>query len=516
MRRLDRLPRRAALGMLALLAAGCDGSSTDATPLVRTEVRVSLAAFDEAPRSGRPRATVLDTVAVVVAPAVGGSDTVRGTFDDRGEVSLSISVQPGTVRFSAFVVSNNGTRVYSSAQRVREIRFDGFLVELELEVEDGVPIPLVDPDSVGIDALTPATVRLLNVGSASMSWSADVMTLVPCNGPTCVVVEPSSGTLEADDAVELTVRAVSPGGGLFQIAVATSSGTLPLVVSVTESLLPGAPDLAGVATPGSIELTWSDPNDVEDLLRLERGTDGVNWTEIALLPAGTVAYSDLGIQSATTYHYRVRACAGAVCSPFSNAVAVRTSDPGALRTPTLFAIPVDDTRIDLTWSDNSTSESEFVLERSTDEGATWSIVVALAPNTNAFSDRGLAAGRYRYRIRACNPEACSPYSNEAFASLPLDPGTPVPAAPSDATAILGPSEDFIRLTWTDNSGTEQEFQIERSTDGIEWELRALVGPSTVAFVDGRVKGPQTYMYRIRACNAGGCSTFSNVASAFVP
>ena len=52
--------------------------------------------------------------------------------------------------------------------------------------------------------------------------------------------------------------------------------------------------------------------------KLERSTDGVNFTLIGLFGANTTSYPNAGLSSGTTYHYRVRAYDGANHSPYSN------------------------------------------------------------------------------------------------------------------------------------------------------------------------------------------------------
>lgn len=497
----------------AALLASCGDAPTSTAVTVQTSIHLSTAGLVTASGAALVPTTVLDTVAVTVSPGGGVPDTLKATFDEQGEVNLDVSVMPGTVLFGAFVLSNNGTQVFSADQRVLDVQADGFLVELELQAV--APALAVDPAALTIDALNPGRFTVINIGTGDLVFTTDASEADFCAAQPCLVVTPDTGRVAAGDSLGVTVRSDGPDAGVGTIRVVTASGSLPVAVSVTASPLPRAPDLAGVVTPGAIELTWSDPNDQEDLIRLERGTDGIHWSEIAILPAGTVAYTDRGIESATTYHYRVRSCAVAVCSPFSTPVVLRTPDSGSLSTPTLFALPVSDTRIDLTWADNSTSESEFRLERSIDQGTTWTQIVALAPNSNGFSDRGLAPGGYRYRVRACNATNCSPYSNEVAVTLPLEAGSP-PQAPSDLMTDLGFSEDFIEVSWTDNSSDETEFLLERSTDGTTWEVVATVGENTVAFIDRRVKGPETYFYRVRACNARGCSAYSNIDSTFVP
>lgn len=69
----------------------------------------------------------------------------------------------------------------------------------------------------------------------------------------------------------------------------------------------------------SVELTWADNADNEDGYVVERSKSfNTNFEEIATLPANTVGYDDLNVQSSTGYFYRVKAVLGALSSLYSN------------------------------------------------------------------------------------------------------------------------------------------------------------------------------------------------------
>lgn len=95
---------------------------------------------------------------------------------------------------------------------------------------------------------------------------------------------------------------------------------------------------------------------------------------------------------------------------------------------------------------------------------------------------------------------------------PIAPPPPAPAAPSNLTATTI-AATTIRLTWTDNSNNEDRFEIERAEDGVTFSKIAEVGANVTSFDNTGLRRRRTFTYRVRACNAGGCSAYSNTASA---
>ena len=88
-----------------------------------------------------------------------------------------------------------------------------------------------------------------------------------------------------------------------------------------------------------------------------------------------------------------------------------------------------------------------------------------------------------------------------------------PAGPSNLTA-LALSRSQIGLAWSDNSTNETGFRIERSWNGIsDWHQIGTVAAGVTTYTHARQPALTTYFYRVRATNAVGDSTYSNVASA---
>jgi fibronectin type 3 domain-containing protein len=87
-----------------------------------------------------------------------------------------------------------------------------------------------------------------------------------------------------------------------------------------------------------------------------------------------------------------------------------------------------------------------------------------------------------------------------------------PSRPADLTATAI-SDSRIDLAWTDASGDEDGFKIERSTDQTSFSLVATVGANATAHSDTGLAQSATYTYRVRAFNGAGDSVPSSTASA---
>src|SRR5882724_4393894 len=71
-------------------------------------------------------------------------------------------------------------------------------------------------------------------------------------------------------------------------------------------------------------------------------------------------------------------------------------------------------QLTLTWTDNSTNESGFKIERKTDTAGIYAQVATVGVNATSYSDVNLATGTtYCYQVRAFNSAEISAPSNEA-------------------------------------------------------------------------------------------------------
>jgi YD repeat-containing protein len=190
------------------------------------------------------------------------------------------------------------------------------------------------------------------------------------------------------------------------------------------ALPPAAPTGLVVESSGSdqIDLTWMDNSDDESSFRVERSPDGsTGWAEVGTVPTDGTTHSDTTLTCGTTYYYRVRAhrSEDGTYSAYSD-VDSDTTDACPLAAPTgLAAETVSATQIDLTWTDNSSNESSFRVERSADGETGWAEVGTVLADGTVYSDTTLACETtYYYRLRAhrSGDGMYSPYSVSSSAT----------------------------------------------------------------------------------------------------
>ncbi|OPX85469.1 MAG: Exoglucanase B precursor [Pelotomaculum sp. PtaB.Bin104] len=169
----------------------------------------------------------------------------------------------------------------------------------------------------------------------------------------------------------------------------------------------------------------------------------------------------------------------------------------------LSAVAVSASQINLTWTDKSSNESGFKIERKS--GNSGFEEIAVVDSNTTFTDTSLAPNTtYTYRVRAFNSSGHSAYSNEDSATT----SSAVPAAPSGLSATAQ-SSSRINLTWEDNSSNETGFKIERKESGENYTQVTTLGANANSYEDTDLDSNTTYYYRVRAYNSSGHSAYSN-------
>jgi hypothetical protein len=117
----------------------------------------------------------------------------------------------------------------------------------------------------------------------------------------------------------------------------------------------------------------------------------------------------------------------------------------------LTATAASTTQINLTWTDNSTNETEFRVEAKALGAAAFQDIGSAPANSTSAQITNLAvATQYTFRVRARNANGDSAYSNEATATTL---GQATACVANDTTMCLANNRYRITLNWKTGDGT---------------------------------------------------------------
>ncbi|MBN2534800.1 MAG: fibronectin type III domain-containing protein, partial [Spirochaetales bacterium] len=288
--------------------------------------------------------------------------------------------------------------------------------------------------------------------------------------------------------------------------------------------IPAAPGNPGgiPVSINQVSLTWTDNAYNETSYFLERRENNKGeFTLIMEIPPDTENYLDTGLESHTTYHYRIRAGNSKGFSNYTQEVDVTTMSSRNRKPEApsyLISIAKSAVQIDLTWIDNSDNEFGFIIQRSErnmlrcwgPSHYDWNFSyqnIAIVHGTS-WSDMDVCPGTfYEYRVFAFNDRHRSSLSKSTLVCTPELPVT-LPEPPSNVKGIPVSARQ-IELTWNDNAYNEYGFLIQRKIDREEYRNIKILPPDVLKWIDKEVNSFESYTYRILTFNAAGQSSPSN-------
>jgi hypothetical protein len=301
------------------------------------------------------------------------------------------------------------------------------------------------------------------------------------------------------------------------IAVNAQGRTTGEIVSFTTLDAPDAPSgLTATLASGAVLLTWVDNSGSETRFEIQRTPIGSGTGTIIASPgANAQQYTD-GSPPSQSLEYRVRACNANGCSAWSDPAVITSPDlaPGVT---TLTPSPITLTSATLRARVDARGFNTSVrFEWGTDPSlagaslTTASLVPASSSvSTLTFPLTGLSANT-TYYVRAFGVSTRGRADGDIVAFTTRD----VPSAPSGLVATLG-NYGGVRLTWIDGSTDETGFEVEREfvSTGTRTTLSAAAGAELLIDLAAPIG---SLKYRVRACNAAGCSAWSATVSIVLP
>ncbi len=224
----------------------------------------------------------------------------------------------------------------------------------------------------------------------------------------------------------------------------------------------------------------------------------------------------------TQYWYRVRAhnlggdSGNATAGPTTTTGQIPADPANLVASPFTVTTTPPAVSVKLTWTDNSTNETNFRIQRATDASFTAGLTnYTVGANVTTYNDTAVSPNiHYYYRVIALNADGPSGYSNTAEVT-PMNLSLTSPTS-LVATASPAGKASAVSLTWTDTDTNATTFIIERALDagfttGVTTFSIGRLGDVT-SYTDRTVMPLTTYFYQVVAFNVLGSSLPSNTAT----
>jgi Fibronectin type III domain len=268
------------------------------------------------------------------------------------------------------------------------------------------PAPPAAPTALTAQAVSTSAVNLSWQESSTTVSAFHVQQLVNGAYQEIQVLGPSVtstqvGGLAAATSYSFRVMAANAYG--FSAYSNVASATTQAPAPPPPPPVPAAPTnltAKGGTVAGTIQLSWTDHATNETSFRIEELTGGA-YKEVYAVGANVTTALIAGLTPGASYSFRVRAANASGDSAYSN-VATATSTLGT-PPPTApqitSATALGDGAVQVNWRDNSSTEVQFVVERSLD-GTTFQTAATLAANSTTTKITGLAKGKAYFRVKA--------------------------------------------------------------------------------------------------------------------
>lgn len=255
----------------------------------------------------------------------------------------------------------------------------------------------------------------------------------------------------------------------------------------------GAPKLTVPAdsTTGSYSVSWSSIGSATRYILEERHNSG-SWSSVY---SGSGTSTALAGRSNGTWSYRVQSCNGGGCGGWSTNRSVTVALPPP--TPASITVPATSSgSLTVSWPSTATATS-YLLHQSI-SGAAYTEAYSGAATSKTLS--ASVSGSYKYAVKACNASGCSGWRYSSTVAVTIPPGSaPSLSVPSSS------STGSYTVSWGAVSGASS-YTLQEQVNSGSWST-SYSGSSRSKAYSGKSNGA-AYGYRVRACNAGGCSAWS--------
>jgi len=241
----------------------------------------------------------------------------------------------------------------------------------------------------------------------------------------------------------------------------------------------------------NIDLVWQDNTIYETSYVVERSTNNVDWIEVATLPTGSESYSDTTLLNCfTDYYYRVSSRVDVLLA-ISSVIQLKTGCSPIIA-PSNLIVTVIKGGVDLSWQDNSQTETGFNILRRVSGNDDWEIIQTLGQGSASYQDNTVICETpYEYQVEAYRNND----NDTAQSSLTdITSGICSVSAPISFTSTSS-TELTINLAWVDTSDNETGFEIYQVAETSD--LIATLPEDTQAYTVTGLSCNTTYNFQLQ-------------------
>lgn len=203
-------------------------------------------------------------------------------------------------------------------------------------------------------------------------------------------------------------------------------------------VIPAAPSFTEAEGVGNyVVVAWADNSTNESGFVIERKTEANgSYSQIATVPANTTWFTNnTGLSQGVVYYYRLRAYNDIGYSVYGNET--YASLPQLPNAPSGLNASSVSTGIALSWQDNSSNETGFIIERRRVSDSTTS-TFTVAANQISYTDASASLNeQYCFTVRATSTSGDSSKTPESCATYTASGSSPVAKITGNFTPVTG-------------------------------------------------------------------------------
>ena len=327
----------------------------------------------------------------------------------------------------------------------------------------------------------------------------------------------SGGTTAGDVTSRVATGMIADREYYFRVCARNAAGDSDWttgVFSATTTIAAPSAFVVGDYSDGTLKTSWSYDGTLssDGGFIVQYSFDGDTWSRAGNTASDVSECVVSNVSPNRTYYFRVAAYDGAVYSDWTYGEAYTTPADAPTAPSNLTFSEIENKSVEISWTDNSKTETGFNVQYSIDGGETWlsagNTSKDIAKKTFAQLRPGVT---YQFRVRAFNYGSNgSSASDWTVGELVVPQSSNAPNAPTDVTINnYDAAEKTLVVNWVDNSNNEKGFRVQYSYSGADqwYVVGNLASNVTERFVTGLVSG-RTYQFRVCAYNDEGASDWA--------